>query len=375
MFAHKDALSELSTGMPLKERVIKVHDEIRENTPEIDRVAIALFDNETRYLKTYVESNQEGKPLGSFEAKIDDSPSLRHMYENAVTRVINDLTSFDPSVKHTQSLVNEGYLSSYTKPIVSHNEFFGFLFFNSKQKNTFNQKSLRTLDVFSHLISLMVVTEISMIKIMSAALKTSGALTQLRDPETGCHLQRMSRYSRLIARNLPDHYGLTDDYIEHVFMYAPLHDLGKIAIPDHILMKPGKLDDAEMDVMKTHTTIGRQIIDEIIDNFNLEGLDDIEMVRNIAEFHHEAVDGSGYPVGMTGEEIPLESKIIAVADIFDALTSERPYKKAWTNADAFALLKKLAGVSLDNDCVDALIDNQDEVKNIQQTFHDEGMHC
>jgi HD-GYP domain-containing protein (c-di-GMP phosphodiesterase class II) len=78
---------------------------------------------------------------------------------------------------------------------------------------------------------------------------------------------------------------------------------------------------------------------------------------------------------MTGEEIPLESKIIAVADIFDALTSERPYKKAWTNADAFALLKKLAGVSLDNDCVDALIDNQDEVKNIQQTFHDEGMHC
>ena len=115
---------------------------------------------------------------------------------------------------------------------------------------------------------------------------------------------------------------------------------------------------------------GRRIVDEILSNFGLEGIAHINILRNIAEFHHEAVNGSGYPSGKTRDEIPLEARIVAVADIFDALTSKRPYKEAWPNEDAFASLKKLAGEKLDQDCVAALIENIAEVEQIQAHFQE-----
>ena len=199
-------------------------------------------------------------------------------------------------------------------------------------------------------------------------LKTSGRLTHLRDPETGSHLDRMSRYSRLIARSLAAKYSLADDYIEHVFMFSPLHDIGKIGIPDDVLMKPGRLDAEEMEIMKSHAVKGREIIDEILMNFGLDGVDYVDILRNIAEFHHEAVNGNGYPAGKKGGDIPLEARIVAVADIFDALTSERCYKGAWTNEQAFETLSMLAGEKLDQDCVKALLDNIEEIETIQQQF-------
>ena len=193
-------------------------------------------------------------------------------------------------------------------------------------------------------------------------------MTHLRDPETGSHLDRMSRYSRLIASTLANRYDLADDYIEHVFMFSPLHDIGKIGIPDDILMKPDRLDPEEMEIMKSHTIKGREIIDEILSNFGLDGVDYVNILRNIAEFHHESVNGAGYPDGKTGADIPLEARIVAVADIFDALTSRRAYKTAWSNEAAFDALQQLAGEKLDQDCVNALLENAEEIEKIQQQF-------
>jgi len=178
----------------------------------------------------------------------------------------------------------------------------------------------------------------------------------------------MSRYSRLIARALAEKYDLHDDYIEHVFMFSPLHDIGKIGIPDDVLMKPGKLDSDEMEIMKSHTIKGREIIDEILVNFGLDGVDHVNILRNIAEYHHEAVDGAGYPAGKKGGDIPLEARIVAVADIFDALTSQRCYKRAWSNEQAFETLSELAGEKLDQDCVSALLENIEEIERIQQMY-------
>ena len=124
----------------------------------------------------------------------------------------------------------------------------------------------------------------------------------------------------------------------------------------------------EMEVMKSHTVKGREIVDEILNNFGLDGIDYVNILRNIAEFHHESVNGAGYPSGITGDQIPLEARIVAVADIFDALTSKRPYKEAWTNEAAIETLKQLAGEKLDHDCVNALSDNMEEVEKIQQFF-------
>lgn len=123
--------------------------------------------------------------------------------------------------------------------------------------------------------------------------------------------------------------------------------------------------------MKEHVVIGRRIIDAILQDFGLDTLPHADMLRNIAEYHHEAVDGSGYRLGLRGEEIPIEARIIAVADIFDALTSRRRYKVAWTNQEAFRLLQQLAGFKLDRDCVAALIENEEAVLEIQAQFNED----
>jgi len=268
----------------------------------------------------------------------------------------------------SQRLGRYGYAASYTMPMFNNGIFFGFIFFNSDKNDVFDENTLRQIDTYGHLISLMVINEITSIRVLTAAVKTTGNITHVRDPETGSHLDRMSRYCRLIANSIADKYQLDDDYIEHIFMFSPLHDIGKIGIPDEILLKPNELNDSETEVMHTHANLGKRMVDEILANFGLENIEHVDMLRNIAEFHHESVNGKGYPNGIKGEQIPLEARIVAVADVFDALTSARPYKNAWSNEDAIAELEKLAGEKLDRDCVNALIQNLDKVEQIQEQF-------
>jgi HD-GYP domain-containing protein (c-di-GMP phosphodiesterase class II) len=203
-----------------------------------------------------------------------------------------------------------------------------------------------------------------------AAVATSSHFTHLRDPETGSHIDRMSRYARLIARAIAPRQRLDDDYVEHVFMYSPLHDIGKIAIPDRILFKPGPLDAGETAIMRTHARKGREIIDDVLGNFGLDSAQHVNILRNIAEYHHEAINGQGYPAGLKGAAIPIEARIVAVADVFDALTSRRPYKDAWSNDQAFDQLLAIAGEKLDGECVDALAANRAEVELIQAQFQE-----
>jgi HD-GYP domain-containing protein (c-di-GMP phosphodiesterase class II) len=229
------------------------------------------------------------------------------------------------------------------------------------------------LDVYGHLISSQIIFEIATIKSMLAALRTANEMVHFRDPETGNHLERMSRFSRIIAKELSKSgkYNFDDKFVEDIFIYAPLHDVGKISIPDEILLKPARLDKKEFETMKKHAQLGKQVIESIIRNFEFESFANIDILRNIVHYHHEALDGSGYPEGLKNENIPIESKITAVADIFDALTSRRPYKEAWTNEEAFDLLKKMTNDKLDHDCVEALYNNRDQVEKVQVRFREE----
>lgn len=366
---HIDTLDDLNRHIPLKEKLISAHRALKKTLPFIVRVAVAIYDPGTRVLKTFIHSSENESPLENYQSLLDDSPSLKKIIDRGLPRVINNMVTIDDGSKeHTRRIGRAGYSASYTMPIFNDGEFLGFIFFNSLEADVFNEKTLSQVDIFGHIISLMIIKELSTIKALAAALKTTGKIAHIRDPETGSHLDRMSRYSRLIASALADKYGLKDDYIEHIFMFSPLHDIGKIGIPDEILMKPGKLDQAEMEVMKSHAVKGREIVDEILGNFGLDGIEYVDVLRNIAAYHHEAINGSGYPSGKSGQDIPLEARIIAVADVFDALTSQRPYKEAWTNESAFEWLKQLAGEKLDLDCVNALLDNIEEVEKIQQRF-------
>ena len=372
MTKHDDTLETLNRFVPLQEKLFATHESIALQFPFIVRVAIALYDPETGLLKTFLHSSGEANPLEHYSARLDDAPSLKQTLESGAPRVINNMLTFeDTGAEHTRRLGRYGYAASYTMPMFNNGVFFGFIFFNSDRTDVFNEKTLHQIDIYGHLISLMVINELTPVQVLNAAIKTTGKITHVRDPETGSHLDRMSRFSRLIARAIADRYELDDDYIEHIFMFSPLHDIGKIGIPDDILLKPDQLDEREIEVMHGHARLGRRMVDEILENFGLENIEHVDMLRNIAEHHHEAVNGQGYPGGMQGEQIPLEARIVAVADVFDALTSARPYKQAWSNAEAIEELQRLAGEKLDRECVDALVRNLDEVERIQQQFRED----
>lgn len=371
MTEHKDALQQLNERIPLRDKLIATHNSVSEIFPFIVRIAIAIYDPETSVLKTYMHSSGDDSPLDNYQALLDDAPSLKAILKKGLPRVANNLVTFeDGKHEHTKRIGRQGYAASYTLPMFNNGAFFGFIFFNSNENDVFDENVLRQIDIYGHLISLMVLNELTSIKTLTAAVKTTGSITHLRDPETGSHLDRMSRYSRLIAATLADKYKLDDSYIEHIFMFAPLHDIGKIGIPDNILLKPDKLNDNERETMKTHVHKGRAMIDDLLNNFGLDNVEHLDMLRNIAEFHHEKVNGKGYPSGKKGGEIPLEARIIAVADVFDALTSKRPYKEAWDNQRAIDMLQKLAGETLDQDCVDALLKNLGTVEEIQKQFQE-----
>ena len=368
---HSDKLEYLNRHGSLREKLVATHAVVRRQLPFVARIAIALYDPATTRLSAYMHSGDDD-PLQHYQTEIANAPSLKKILEQGHPRVINKMLTFEADApEHAARLGRAGYAASYTLPIFSGGAFLGFLFFNSRETDVFTETALTQLDLFGHLISLMIVSELQLSRTLTAAVTTTAQLTNLRDAETGSHLDRMSRFARLIARALASRYDLDDAYIEHVFTFAPLHDIGKIGIPDRVLLKPGRLDSEELEVMRTHSRKGREVIDDILKNFGLEGLEYGDVLRNIAEHHHEAVDGSGYPGSLRGEAIPLEARIVAVADVFDALTSRRPYKEAWTNDQAFEFLGAMAGEKFDAECVRALVDNRLEVERIQQKFRED----
>lgn len=183
---------------------------------------------------------------------------------------------------------------------------------------------------------------------------------EFRDPETGAHIQRMARYARLIAAALTNDFRYADAILEA----APMHDVGKLGTPDHILLKPGKLTPEEFTIMKKHAEIGWVILKD-------SASPTLRLAAEIARSHHEKFDGSGYPQGLAGSAIPLAGRIVAVADVFDALTSERPYKSAWEIPRAIAFLHENSGSHFDPACVDAFVARLDEALAIRSQFQDD----
>lgn len=184
-----------------------------------------------------------------------------------------------------------------------------------------------------------------------------GMAAEYRDEETGSHILRMSHICALLAKEI----GWDDDRCDLILNASPMHDIGKIAIPDAILLKPGRFEPHEWEIMKTHAAVGARL---------LEGDDSdlLCMARDIALTHHEKWDGSGYPGGLAGERIPVTGRIAALADVFDALTSARPYKKAWTVDDAVALIKNNSGRHFDPALVEVFLRELPQIVAIKERF-------
>jgi putative two-component system response regulator len=188
-------------------------------------------------------------------------------------------------------------------------------------------------------------------------IRRLGRAAEYKDNETGLHVIRMSHYSRLIAKNA----GMNEDEVELLFNAAPMHDVGKIGIPDHILRKPGKLNPEEWEIMKQHVHIGARIIGKHTSKL-------LETARIVALTHHEKWDGTGYPHHLSGEQSPITGRIVAIADVFDALTSVRPYKEAWPVEKALDFIKEQRGEHFDPSLVDCFLDVFPEILKVKERY-------
>jgi putative two-component system response regulator len=209
--------------------------------------------------------------------------------------------------------------------------------------------------------------------IQDVTILAMASLAETRDNDTGNHIRRTQHYVKVLAEHLSTHpkFGalLTPDYIELLFKSAPLHDIGKVGIPDHILLKPGKLTAEEFEIMKTHTTLGKLAIERAEQSLGMP-VAFLSCAKEIANSHQEKWDGSGYPEGLKADAIPVSARLMAVADVFDALISKRVYKDAMTIEQAQQIIVQGKGSHFDPDMVDAFIEIGDQLKTIAQRYSD-----
>lgn len=201
------------------------------------------------------------------------------------------------------------------------------------------------------------------------------SLAEARDNETGNHIRRTQSYVKALAEVLQEHPRfadeLDDESIRMLYKSAPLHDVGKVGVPDAILLKPGKLTEEEWEIMKRHCEYGRDAIAQTEKGMGEEAGAFLRYAREIAYGHHEKWDGTGYPQGLSGEDIPLSARLMAVADVYDALISERPYKKPFSHEKAIEIIREGRGTHFDPDVADAMLQIHEEFREIAKRFHDE----
>jgi putative two-component system response regulator len=197
-------------------------------------------------------------------------------------------------------------------------------------------------------------------------------LAESRDPETGKHLERIRYYAQVIAQALETNNNFSGEidkqFIDNIYLSSPLHDIGKVGIPDCVLLKPSRLDDEEFNLMKSHTNIGFQTLNEALTKY--PQADYLRMSAEIALSHHEKFDGSGYPNGLKGNEIPLSAQIVAIADVYDALTSNRVYKSAFSHNVAKGIIIEESNTHFNPEMVDAFLSKENEFMEIYSKYTD-----
>jgi response regulator RpfG family c-di-GMP phosphodiesterase len=259
-------------------------------------------------------------------------------------------------------------------PVISNNGPVGVVEFASRAPEAFSPQDIglcsMTVDQMAYsLENMRLVGELS--RSRDAVIRGMALLAEIRDPHIGGHLNRICAYSGYLAAQLAGRMGyheVTREFVDVISRAAALHDVGKVGIPDAILLKPGKLTSDEYDVMKTHTVTGADLLRGLMHEFGEYAL--ITMGAEVAMCHHEWWDGSGYPRGLAGREIPLAARVVAIADVYDALTSRRCYKDAWSPEETFAALRTKAGTHFDPDLVDVFLARPSELERIRNRYPD-----
>lgn len=349
-------------------RVIFHERELSENIPEItlenfipalkelitpivsfERIALAFMDRSGEIIAESAISSQPRILLEAGFVEHIDKTTLAGLTKNNRGRIIGDLERHYEEINQsraTQLLLEEGMKSSLTVPLVFNETCIGFLFLSSTSMGRFSPEHLSAV---YHLVQTYKQSLYYQYLLQQLLAETSEAFVRLmekKDNETSLHILRMTRYSHMIAREylIQNPGEQPARFVREIMWFAPLHDIGKVGIPDSILLKPGALTEEEFKIMRSHVTMGTEVIKGI--SQGISRVLDMNLMKTaieLVETHHEKYDGSGYPQGLRGEDIPLSGRIIAVADVFDALTSRRPYKEAWPVDQALNVLRKESG--------------------------------
>lgn len=325
---------------------------------DADRCSIFIYEEDKNELWTRVAHGIEG------DIRIDAKKGIAG---NAATsqknQVIEDAYQdfrFNPAIDkktgyHTKTIL--------AVPLIDHlNKTVGVFQVLNKHNGVFGKSDIRLLQLISNHASASIENALLTYKVKQNHLKVINKLStaaELKEKDTSNHTKRVGEYSALIAQKL----NFSEDEVELLRFTAPMHDVGKIGISDTIILKTSKLTDEEFEIMKTHPVLGSNLLKD-------EESDFLQMASIIALDHHEKYDGSGYPNGKKGDEISLYGRIVSLADVFDALTTKRPYKEAWDFEKSINYIKQLSGTQFDPKLVDIFEKNYEEVKSIYWKLKD-----
>lgn len=295
------------------------------------------------------------------------------MIKSKSERIINDLSNSTLNPR-TLFLLNCGHRSSFSYPLSFKGEVIAIVFFNASEVNFFAKRSIQKDMLFlATVIHSLMVRQFEKKQFIDISLAIALNMGHAKDPETQGHLNRMERYSSRLAYLLSEKKEIDHEFIRRIETFAAFHDIGKYKIPDEILFSCNIFTPDERQVMNQHCEHGVGIIDDVLRYFpmNMRYVEEYRFLKNIILHHHEHFDGNGYPMGLKADEIPLEARIVMVADVFDALLSKRLYKQAWSLDEVVTYMATHSGSMFDPDCVDVLITNLTDFIAIYETYADE----
>ncbi len=340
-------------------------------------IGIALLDDSRKLLRASYGVS-DGSVSGMPERIVGQTwrvteTSLGKLIETGETRIINDLEQYcegRPMKSYNQVILESGIRSSITLPLKVSNKPVGIIFFSSTRKDAYKEEHINFLKTLVNSIAISFNQNIFINDLVFSSILALAKLAEARDEDTGEHLDRMKQYSRLIAELLYENEvypgEITPEYFDQIERFSPLHDIGKVGIRDGILLKPGKLTEHEFEEMKQHTLYGARVLRAAEENIAKRGRHLFGLGIEIAEGHHEKWDGTGYPAGKKGLEIPLSARIVALADVFDALTSKRPYKEAFSFDLSMSILEEGKGKHFDPNILEVFLANRSRVKQMYE---------
>ncbi|HEX3025847.1 MAG TPA: HD domain-containing phosphohydrolase [Clostridia bacterium] len=374
----------LQTNIPFKDILKSIYNNFFEYLP-YTHIGVSLIDNDSQTIRaSYAVSSKihgslKNKLIG-FQIPVNET-SLGKILKSGKPRVINDLEQYlqGREIKdYNRMLLDSGIKSSITFPLINNGIPIGIIFFSSNKTNVYNQEHINFLRTLANSLMLSLEKDILMDDMIISSTLAMATLTEERDLDTGEHLYRMKRYSRFLADLLLSEKVYPEiidaDFISSIERFSPLHDIGKVAIRDSILLKPGKLTQKEFEIMKTHTTYGANVLKMADENLIKLGRSVFKMGIEIAEGHHEKWDGNGYPYGKKGSEIPLSARIVAVADVFDALTSKRSYKPAYSFEESVSIIAGEKGKQFDPVIIDVFLKDIDKFEHYYKSVLSRQLH-